>query len=448
MIQIFKKGRSTKLADIADSIKEIPVVNDLKDKKEVFWINPNYQKKAELPLRQADIFDAEARFARFAPCLMAAFPETIASKGILESPLTPIDQMKKTITNYDDYSLAGSLYLKEDNQLPISGSIKSRGGIYEVLKIAETIAIKSGKLAYLDNYEILDNSEFRKLFSHYGISVGSTGNLGLSIGIVAAKLGFKVTVHMSQEAKSWKKQLLREKGVEVIEYSGSFTTAIDAGRQKAARDPKMYFIDDEGSYDLFLGYATAAIRLQKQLKDQEIIVDQDHPLFVYLPAGVGGSPSGVTFGLKSLFGSNVHTVFAEPTHIPSVLLGMATGLNEKISVYDLGLDGQTEADGLAVGRPSRIAGRMMKTLLLGICTFDDDRILAYTTQLQDTEGIKVEPSATAGFAALHQSQLYLNQHYPMKNATHIVWATGGMLVPDTEYEEVYQRGKAVIQNGS
>lgn len=278
--------------------------------------------------------------------------------------------------------------------------------------------------------------------------MGSTGNLGLSIGIVAAKLGFKVIVHMSQEAKSWKKQLLKEKGVEVIEYSGNFTTAIDEGRKKATLDPKMYFIDDEGSYDLFLGYATAAIRLQKQLKDQKIVVDQDHPLFVYLPAGVGGSPSGVTFGLKSLFGSNVHTIFAEPTHIPSVLLGMATGLNEKISVYDLGLDGKTEADGLAVGRPSRIAGKMMKTLLLGISTFNDNRILAYTTQLKDTEGIKLEPSATAGFAALNQSQSYLKQHYPMKNATHIVWATGGMLVPNTEYRKVYQRGKAVIQNGS
>lgn len=442
-----KRG-STKLVDIANPIKEIPVINDLKNKKEVLWINPDYQKKAQLPLRQADIFDAEARFERFAPYFMTAFPETISTEGILESPLTSIDQMKKAITNYDDYDLTGNLFLKEDNQLPISGSIKSRGGIYEVLKIAETIAIKSGKLAYLDNYEILYNSEFRKLFSHYGISVGSTGNLGLSIGIVAAKLGFKVTVHMSQEAKSWKKQLLREKGVEVIEYSGNFTTAIDEGRKKATLDPKMYFIDDEGSYDLFLGYATAAIRLQKQLKDKKIVVDQDHPLFVYLPAGVGGSPSGVTFGLKSLFGSNVHTIFAEPTHIPSVLLGMATGLNEKISVYDLGLDGKTEADGLAVGRPSRIAGKMMKTLLLGISTFSDNRILAYTTQLKDTEGIKLEPSATAGFAALHQSQLYLKQHYPMKNATHIVWATGGMLVPNTEYREVYQRGKAVIQNGS
>lgn len=103
------------MVDIANPIEKIPVVKDLKDKREVFWINPDYQKKTQLPLRQADIFDAEARFERFAPYFMTAFPETIATEGILESPLTSIDQMKKTITNYDDYDLTGNLYLKEDN---------------------------------------------------------------------------------------------------------------------------------------------------------------------------------------------------------------------------------------------------------------------------------------------------------------------------------------------
>lgn len=246
--------------------------------------------------------------------------------------------------------------------------------------------------------------------------------------------------------KKWKKDLLRAKGVNVIEYPGSFTSAITAGRKKAAEDPKMYFIDDEGSYDLFLGYSVSAIRLQKQLKDQNIQVDKDHPLFVYLPAGVGGSPSGVSFGLKTILGENVHPIFAEPTHIPSVLLGMATGLNDKISVYDIGLDGLTEADGLAVGRPSRIAGKIMKTLLLGIGTFEDARVLAYTAQLWDTENIKVEPSATGGFAALRQAQNYLSNHFPMENSNHIIWSTGGMLVPDNEHQQIYKLGKSILNH--
>lgn len=431
------------MIDVDALSKKYPAIKQMQAYEPIFWKNLNYKKEAELPVGVEHIFDAEARFQRFAPYFEVAFPETLPTHGILESPLLKMDKMKAVLNAEAQNQVKGDLYLKADNYLPISGSIKSRGGIYEVLKFAEKVAMKHGEIVYGDNYAKLNEPRFKDLFGQYGIVVGSTGNLGLSIGIVACKLGFRTSVHMSSDAAQWKKDMLREKGVNVVEYNDNFTHAITEARKSAEADPMAYFIDDEGSYDLFLGYSVAAVRLQAQLKAQNIKVDEEHPLFVYLPAGVGGSPSGVAFGLKKIIGENVHPIFAEPTHIPSVSLGMMTGLNDQISVYDAGIDGVTKADGLAVGRPSRIAGKMMDTLLYGIQTFDDQKMMKNVAELHDSENVDVEPSAASGFTILDDVQAQLEQDYSMENASHIVWATGGSMVPKNDMDQYVAEGHQV-----
>ncbi|WP_188455584.1 D-serine ammonia-lyase [Virgibacillus oceani] len=428
--------------------EKLPLLKRIIDLDPVVWLNDDRRKMSvmpTMPLKMQDIKEAEQLWHRFAPFLMKAFPET---NGVIESPVQKGQNLKSELDNYFSSAVDGELYLKCDNELPIAGSIKARGGIYEVLHHAESLAIDAGLITKQDNYERFASNRFKAFFKNYSIGVGSTGNLGLSIGIISAALGFSVTVYMSRDAKQWKKDLLRKKGVTVQEFAGDFSEAIYAGRLKTNENPKGYFVDDEDSKHLFLGYSVAAIRLQKQLEEQKIQIDENHPLFVYLPCGVGGSPGGITFGLKQVFGDHVHCFFVEPTHSPSVLIGLLTGEMERISVQDFGIDNHTEADGLAVGRPSRFATGISKHLLSGIYTVRDEQLFKILALLYDNEKIYVEPSAAAGIIGpwnvMHSN--YLKQsNIHTENITHIAWLTGGGLVPEAEMKQFYGKGKRLIK---
>lgn len=429
--------------------EEFPIVRDLIDLKETLWINPKKlpidEAVAESSVTMEDVLDASARLERFAPYLALAFPETAKTGGIIESPLAEIENMRPYLEGEAGGSIQGRLLLKLDSHLPISGSIKARGGIYEVLHHAEDIALQSGLLKLEDNYAVLMEPRFRELFSQYSIAVGSTGNLGLSIGIMSAKLGFKVTVHMSADARQWKKDLLRSKGVEVIEYADDYSKAVAEGRKLSDADPMSYFVDDEKSVNLFLGYAVAASRLKKQLDEQGVVVDEQHPLIVYIPTGVGGAPGGVAYGLKRVYKNAVHCFFAEPTLCPSVLLGFATNLYENVNVHDFGIDGLTEADGLACASPSGFVTRIDSNLISGDFTIEDAKLYDFMRLLHKTEDVLIEPSSCAAFIGpVHLESTEAGKGYlakqgltadVMKNATQICWATGGRLVPDEVWKE-------------
>ena len=423
------------------------LIEQLRRLEETAWRNPGQkpiaQAKADCPLNLTHVEDAAQRWERFAPYFCTAFPETKPQKGIIESPLREIPKMKATLEAEHACTISGRLWLKQDSHLPVSGSIKARGGVYEVLKTAEDIALSRGFLQPGESYACFATEKFQNLLSEYSIAVGSTGNLGLSIGIMSAKLGFRVTVHMSADARQWKKDLLRSKGVTVIEYASDYSEAVKQGRIQAETDPKCHFIDDENSQTLFLGYSVAALRLKDQLASAGITVDDAHPLLVYLPCGVGGGPGGVAFGIKQIFGDAANCFFAEPTHAPCMILGMSTGKHNALSVGDLGIDGQTAADGLAVGRASGFVGRLIEPFLSGCYTLSDQRMHRMLAQLADSEDIWLEPSALAGMYGpiLTEKAEAFTEYRALKNVTHVVWATGGSMVPPAEMEKYYRIGK-------
>ncbi|PZU83294.1 MAG: D-serine ammonia-lyase [Shinella sp.] len=418
------------------------------------WVNPLYEPNAiddvSLPIRPEQVDEAQANWRRLAPLLETCFPELRASGGAIRSDLVELRELRDAL----GYGAAefGQVFVKADSDLPVAGSIKARGGVYEVFVFAEQLARNEGLLNDGDDIRRLAEPDMKAFFSRYTIAVGSTGNLGLSVGIAARALGFNATVHMSSDAKSWKVDRLTKLGVEVVQHEADYTIAVETARLVAESDPTIYFVDDEQSRHLFLGYSVAAFELAEQLSARDIVVDAEHPLFLYLPCGIGGAPGGVTYGAKKVFGDHVHCFFVEPVQSPCALVHLMSGSRELVSVYDVGLTNKTEADGMAVARMSAFVATVMRHMLAGVFTVADDDLLRWLLLAHQTQGIRLEPSATAGFAGpaflvKHPEGRAFCEHHQIQNvltqATHIVWTTGGSFVPQEQFDAFLKQAAAV-----
>ena len=168
-----------------------------------------------------------------------------------------------------------------------------------------------------------------------------------------------------------------------------------------------------------------------------------------MPCGDGGGPGGVAFGLKAIFGDNVHCFFAEPTESACMTIGLLTGAHDLICVQDFGLSNSTDADGLAVGRASGFVGRTLENLISGAYTVKDENLYKYLALIVDSELIELEPSALAGIPGpqnlmnTENGKKYLEKfklNKLMKSSTHLVWGTGGSMVTDSMKKLYYKTG--------
>lgn len=389
--------------------------------------------------------------------------------GYLWSPLVEIPTFQRMASRIWAGQLPGRWFAKMDAALPVAGSVKARGGIYEIVCFAMELLLKEGVVServlqdrFVGNgmdaeKEMSAGKErIREVLSRYTITVASTGNLGLSIGLTARKLGFRAKVYLSSDAKAWKIDKLREVGAEVVLMECDYNAVVAAARAESERDDRVYFVDDERSERLFEGYSLAALELKGQLEAQlghDVLMAS--PLFVYIPCGVGGAPAGISAGLKAVFGEQVHVFVAEPLEAPSVLLELARRGGACAAgcadVRALGLTGRTVADGLAVPVASSRAVDVLGATLAGAYTLSDDKMLAYLKLLHEMENLRVEPSAAA---ALQGPGLmyYTKEGFDyvlgcslmpfMDQSIHISWMTGGGLMPDVAFDEYYKEGES------
>lgn len=374
----------------------------------------------------ADVEDARRRFERFAPALCRLFPSGDWD-GLIASPLISLPD-----------NGGRPLWVKCDHALPIAGSVKARGGIHEVLKYVETIARKHGVDPDAPDFaERLLDPNVRQMFASHQLLVGSTGNLAYGVGVAARAFGLAVEVHMSSDAKAWKKERLRSFGVTVVEHDGDFTEAVAEARRSAASRTACHFVDDENSRDLLAGYAVAARELAGQLDEGGVRPSPDIPLVVYIPCGVGGAAGGIALGLKAIYGDAVHIVIVEPLASACMMAARLNG-NRAVSIYRYGRDNRTIADGLAVPCASQLVLDVAATCIDAAVAIGDEAMTDCARHMWSEAGLKLEPSAAAGFAARAPLRSVWGKTNPV---IELVWTTGGQLMPDEEFAALVEPQK-------
>ena len=410
----------------------------------VLWTNPDYSPARD-PEARRDLEAAQREWRVLAPLLAALWPE-LGPDGAIRSRLIDVTDRAETFGLQPD--AAPTLLVKGDHALPVAGSIKARGGLFEVLSVAVAQARAAGLLREGESTAALARPEARAFFAERRIAVGSTGNLGLSVGLAARALGYAATVHMSHDAKAWKVARLRELGVEVVRHPTDYSSAVAAARALAADEPRVHFVDDEASALLFRGYSAAARELEEQLGVLGIAIGPGRPLILYLPCGIGGAPGGIAYGARGCFGPDVHPFFVEPVQAPSALVQMRHGPGRETSVHEIGLTNRTEADGMAVATMSSLVADRMRRRLAGVATVEDDALFRWLAAAHDA-GLRLEPSAASGFGgpallASARGRAFLARHgVDPGRAVHVVWATGGASVPEAEYRRFLARGRAL-----
>ena len=88
----------------------------------------------------------------------------------------------------------------------------------------------------------------------------------------------------------------------------------------------------------------------------------------------------------------------------------------------------------------------MEPFLSGNYTVSDEELYRLLKELADTENIYLEPSALAGMIVpvkVCKEDEYLQKLQlteKVKKGTHIVWGTGGSMVPNDTMDEYYRKG--------
>jgi len=216
-----------------------------------------------------------------------------------------------------------------------------------------------------------------------GFVCASAGNFGQGMAYACRKRHIPLTVYAAHTASPLKIERMRSLGAKIELEVGDFDQAKDAARRHAAEHGQI-FIEDGKLGAIAEGAATMA----KELADA---VELDA---VFVPLGNGSLVNGVGTWLKHA-SPQTQVIAVCAKDAPSMALSWKAH-------RAIDAPSKSIADGIAVRVPVPEAVEIMAGAVDDVVLVSDEEMLQWMRHLLSDAGLIVEPSATAGLAAIAQ----------------------------------------------
>ncbi len=215
-----------------------------------------------------------------------------------------------------------------------------------------------------------------------GIVTHSSGNHGQAVAFVARHLGLRAVVVMPRTAPPVKVEGVRRHGAE-IEFVEPVSSARMARADELAAGG-MTLVPPYDHPDIILGQATCAL---------EILEANAGIGTLLVPVGGGGLLAGSCAAVQAIR-PEVRVVGVEPAGAPKLSAALAAG--EPVSTGTA----RSIADGLLPLAIGRLTFRLIQPVVQEAASVSDDEIGEAMRVLYWEAGLRVEPSAAVGVAAL------------------------------------------------
>ena len=219
-----------------------------------------------------------------------------------------------------------------------------------------------------------------------GVTGVSAGNHAISLGYSARILGTTAKVVMPKTANTFRVQLCRELGVEVV-FVDNVNEAFARVKEIEAAEGRTFVHPYEGPKTA-LGTATVGLEFMEQLRHQNVSLGS-----LIVAAGGGGLTGGVACAVKQM-SPETSVYVVEPVGADTMYRSFQAGSPQSLDKV------RTIADSLGAPRCEPYSFALNRQFVDEVVLVDDNQIRDAMRLLFRSAKLVVEPAAAAALAAL------------------------------------------------